>query len=494
MGEGNMHRQVVRATGALMTRRELLAGGGALTAARAQTSAPRPNIVVFLSDDMGWQQVGFNGGKEVPTPNIDGIARDGIKLTQFYVQPVCTPSRGCILTGRYAWKTGTERRPSTASRQGMLKDERTVAQALADAGYATWMTGKWHLGEWQTAHLPLARGFQHHYGLYGAVVDSFTHTRENILDWHRNGKPVIEEGYSTFLLADEASRLISRHDGRRPFFLYVPFNAVHGPHQAPVEYLKKYEHLGREGPQRAQLECMDIGVGRILRTLTAKGYDNNTVVMFLNDNGGPRGAGNGPYRGTKSAYHEGGIRVPAAIRWPDKIARGSVSDEMLHAVDLFPTFCRLAGAATKSSLPLDGQDALNVLTAQGRSPRNEIVHSLAVIRRGDWKLIEQGATYYQWPEQSLQLYNIREDPQEKRNLAAAQPRLVEEMLKRLAYHRQFAREEEPPERIPNFPPAVYGEEENREHGAWVRKRLQERNISTESKRDRRAQKRRKRER
>ena len=419
---------------------------------------------------MGWDQVGFNGSKEVPTPNVDSIARDGAKLTQFYVQPVCTPSRSCLLTGRYAWKTGTERRPSTVSAQGMLKDERTVAEALRDAGYATWMVGKWHLGEWHAAHLPQSRGFQHHYGFYGALIDSFTHTRDGILDWHRNGKPVVEDGYSSFLLADEASRLISQHDGKRPFFLYLPFNAVHGPNEAPPEYLKKYEHLGRVGPQRAQLECMDIAIGRVLKTLKDKGLDKNTLVVFANDNGGPeRITSNGPYRGFKSSYHEGGMRVPAAMRWPGKIPAGSTTDEMLHVVDLFPTFCRLSGADAKKGLPLDGKDAWPVIAEKARTPHTEIVHSLQVIRSGNWKLIEKGATYYNWPEQPLQLYNIREDPYEKRNRADEHPEIVTKLRERLAYHAKFAREEEQPETIPGGKPAVYGENENAQYGDWIRK-------------------------
>ncbi len=433
-------------------------------------AAPRPNIVIFLSDDMGWDQPGFNGGREAPTPHIDSLARDGVKMTQFYVQPVCTPSRSCLMTGRYAWKTGTERRPSTMSSQGMLRDERTVAEALRDAGYATWMTGKWHLGEWQTGHLPRARGFEHHYGFYGALIDSFLHTREGILDWHRNGKPVVEEGYSTFLLANEASRLISNHDGKRPFFLYLPFNAVHGPNQAPPEYLKKYEHLKRTGPQRAQLECMDVAIGQVLKTIRDKGLEKNTLVMFANDNGGPeRMTTNGPYRGFKSHYHEGGIRVPAVMRWPGRIKPGSVTDEMLHVVDVFPTLCRLAGANAAKGLPLDGRDAWETIASGARSPRTEIVHSLQVIRGGDWKLIEEGAAYYQWEKQPLQLYNIREDPSEKRNRAAEHPGIVAELRERLAYHRKFAREEEPPERIPEKP-AVYGENENAEFGAGIRER------------------------
>jgi arylsulfatase I/J len=460
------------------TRRDLLRalGGFAATGllSRAAVKAPRPNIVFFLSDDMGWDQVGFNGGKEVPTPNIDRIAREGVKLTQFYVQPVCTPSRSCLMTGRYAWKTGTERRPSTASRQGMLRDERTVAEALRDAGYATWMVGKWHLGEWQSHHLPRARGFEHHYGFYGALVDSFTHTREGILDWHRNGVPVVEAGYSTFLLADEAKRLISGHDRKRPFFLYLPFNAVHGPNQAPPEYLKKYEHLERTGPQRAQLECMDVAIGQVLKAIQDAGLDRETLVIFANDNGGPqRMTTNGPYRGFKSHYHEGGIRVPAAMRWPGTIPAGSSTGEMLHAVDVMPTFCRLAGARTDKGLPLDGVDAWDTIAAGRPSPRKEIVHSLQVMRQGDWKLIEEGATYYTWEEQPLQLYNIRQDPSEKTNRAKEHPEIVARLRDRLKIHSRSARQEEPPERIPNYPPAVYGEEENAKHGSWVRTKVAE---------------------
>jgi arylsulfatase A-like enzyme len=471
-----------------LSRRELVAG--LLTAPPAVGQrALRPNIIVFLSDDMGWDQPGFHGGKDAPTPHMDSLAREGVKLTQFYVQPVCTPSRGCLLTGRYAWKTGTERRPSAAAAQGMLRDERTIAEALRDAGYATWMTGKWHLGEWRTHHLPRARGFDHHYGFYGALIDSFTHTREGVLDWHRNGEPVIEEGYSSFLLAAEARRLIQNHDGKRPFFLYVPFNAVHGPNQAPPEYLKKYEHLGRAGPQRAQLECMDIAIGQILEAVKEKGIDSNTLVMFTNDNGGPhRMTTNGEYKGFKSAYHEGGVRVPAALRWPGRIAAGSTSHEMLHAVDLFPTFCGLAGADPRKGLPLDGKDAWSVISSRARSPRDEIVHSLQVIRHGDWKLIEEGASYYNWPEQPLQLYNIRQDPREGNNLAGKHPEIVARLRGRLKDHRQLAREEEPPERIPNFPVAVYGEEENKRHGEWVLRRMAElglRELDAKSKKKRR---------
>ena len=450
-------------------RRFFLAGLAA--SAFAQSRAQRPNIVLFLSDDMGYAQVGFTGGTEVPTPAIDSIARDGVQLTQFYVQPVCTPTRGCLMTGRYAWKNGTETRPSALAAFGMRKDERTIAEALREAGYATWMCGKWHLGEWQTEHLPTSRGFDHHYGFYGAVIDSFTHTRDGILDWHRNRKPAVEEGYSSFLLADEASRLIRQRDTNKPFFLYLPFNAVHGPNQAPEEYLKKYAGLGRTGPQRAQLECMDIAVGRVLKTIKDEGIEGNTLVMFTNDNGGPaRITTNSPYRGGKSAYHEGGMRVPAALRWPGRIKPGTKTDAMLHAVDLLPTFCHLAGADITKGLPLDGVNAWEAIAVGGKSSRTEIVHSLDVIRRGDWKLIEEGASYYNWPEQPLQLYNIREDASENHNLAEMHPEIVKELRDRLEYHRQFARPEEPHDRIPGRP-ITYGEEENARFGTALRDRV-----------------------
>ncbi|MDA0346293.1 MAG: sulfatase-like hydrolase/transferase [Verrucomicrobia bacterium] len=148
---------------------------------KAETSkSSRPNIVIFLSDDMGWEQAGYNGSKEDPTPAIDSIARDGVKLTQFYVQPVCSPTRACLMTGRYDWKNGMELRPTATSQHGMLSDERTLAEGIREAGYATWMVGKWHLGEWQHHHLPNQRGFDHHYGHYSALIDSFTHARGDV--------------------------------------------------------------------------------------------------------------------------------------------------------------------------------------------------------------------------------------------------------------------------------------------------------------------------
>ena len=426
---------------------------------------------------MGWGQPGFNGGTEVATPNMDRIVNEGVKLTQFYVYPVCSPTRAALLTGRYPWKNGVQLRVTVNGSNGMLLDERTLAEALRDAGYATWMVGKWHLGQWHRKHLPLQRGFDHHYGLYSAAINSFTHRRKRggSLDWHRNGRPVVESGYSTFLLADEAIRLIQRHDGSRPFFLYLPFNAVHKPNDAPEEYVEPYAHLNHP-KQRGQLKAMDVGIGRVIDALERKGVLDDTLIMFLNDNGGPSSAGwNEPYREGKAGFWEGGIRVPAVLRWPGEISAGSESDALLHVVDLFPTFAGLAGADPDAGLPLDGLDAWEAIAEGAESQRNEVVHSLKVIRVGDWKLIEENSVWEDGREDSpLQLHNISEDPYEETNLAASETEKVAELRERLEYHRPFARDGEPVQEIPDFPPVVYGEEENTAYGTAVQTALTQR--------------------
>ena len=442
---------------------------GAQTADAADTA---PNILVFLADDMGWGQPGFNGGTEVATPHMDRIANEGVKLTQFYVQPVCTATRGALLTGRYPWKNGTEVRVGLRESAGMLTDERTIAEALRDAGYATWIVGKWHLGQWQQAHLPLQRGFDHHYGHYSGEIHSFSHhrgrTHRGILDWHRNGRPVVESGYSTFLLADEAIALIERHDGESPFFLYLPFNAVHNPNQAPQDYLDRYAQL-EDHEQRAQLKAMDDAIGQVLAALESKGILDDTLVMFLNDNGGAQSAGkNEPYRGKKSGFFEGGIRVPAVMRWPEEIAAGSETDALLHAVDLFPTFAGLAGADTAAGLTLDGVDAWAGIADGAASPRDEIVFADGVIRKGDWKLIEEDVDLYDPAPDSVLLYNIGDDPYEQTNLAGGNAAKVAELRERLDYHRAFARVGETSEDIPDHPPKMYGNEENETYGTAAR--------------------------
>ena len=469
----------------------LAVGLAAAMAGAAPTTPPRPNILVILSDDMGWGQPGFNGGTEVATPNMDRLADEGVKLTQFYVQPRCAPTRASLVTGRYAWKTGMAQNPNGRKDDGLLLDERTIGEALRDSGYATWLVGKWHLGYWGADRLPLQRGFDHHYGFYNGFIDYFKHFRpwrywHEIFDWHRNGRPLVESGYSTLLMADEASQLIERHNGSRPFFLYLAFNAAHDPFQAPQSYIRQYERLPYAEPdrkQRAMVKAMDDAIGQVMDALERRGVLDETLVMFLNDNGGiSEAGGNGPYRGLKSSYFEGGIRVPAVMRWPDQIAAGSESDALLHVADLFPTLAGLAGADTGGGLPLDGFDAWEAIANGAESPREEVVYSKSVIRVGDWKLLERDGAFAIGSESSPeQLYNIAEDPYETTNLASSKRAKVAELRERLAYHQPFARGSQPGVAIPGLGsrlspqaddrPVVYGKAENASFGAEVKRAL-----------------------
>ena len=465
---------------------------GQLSAQTVEDTETRPNILVFVSDDMGWGQPGFNGGTEVETPHMDRLADEGVKLTQFYVQPVCAPTRASLFTGRYAWKTGAADNPDSRMDDGLLLDERTIAEALRDSSYATWLVGKWHAGHWGSERLPLQRGFDHHYGFYNGFIDSYKHVRpwrywHEILDWHRNGRPVVESGYSTFLLAEEASQLIERHDGSRPFFLYVAFNAPHDPYQAPPEYIAQFSHLPYDletRKQRAMVKAMDDAIGQVMDALERRGVLDETLVMFLNDNGGlSEAGGNSPYRGLKGSYLEGGIRVPAVMRWPSRITAGSASDALMHVADLFPTFAGLAGADTGGSLPLDGLDVWEAIANGAESPREEVVHSLDVIRVGDWKLLEEDGEFAKGDKSSpLQLYNIAEDPYETTNLASSETEKVAELRARLNEHRPFARDAEPGAPIPGLDsidstddrPVMFGEEENTAFGAAFKTALTQR--------------------
>ena len=451
------------------TRRDFLkksaavgAGGFVLSnrALEVDIGQKRPNFVFFLADDMGWMDAGYQGG-DVSTPNIDRLAREGVQLSQFYTQPVCSPTRACLLTGRYAFKTGTELRFAPTHTGGMLIDERTLADALKEAGYWTVMLGKWHLGQWEKEFLPIHRGFEHHYGQYGGVIDYYTHLRNGtILDWHRNGRGLLEEGYSTYLIADEAERLIGTYDKSKPFFFYVPFNAPHGPRQAPQEVIDKYQQQGHGNPSyAATVECMDVAMGRILDAIEKRGLRDNTIVMFSSDNGGTKNPGNDPLTGHKSSYLEGGVRVPAVISWPGKLKAGKVVNEPLHIVDVYPTFVKLAGGSLAQPLPLDGKDAWPTIAEGKPTPHEEIVYGLGAIRRGDWKLIEADVEYYGWKAEVTHLYNIREDPYEQNNMAETLTDKVEELRARLAYHATQGRPTPERPTIPNYPPKVFGEDE-----------------------------------
>src|SRR5262249_12448840 len=250
-------------------------------------AAGKPHIVFLLADDLGWGDVGWHG-TEIKTPHLDKLAAGGVKLEQFYVQPVCSPTRAALMTGRYPMRPGLQVgvvRPW--AQYGLPLEERTLAQALKEAGYVTAICGKWHLGHFRPEYLPTRRGFDHQYGHYNGAIDYFTHVRDGGFDWHRDDKECRDDGYSTHLLAREAARLIREHDARRPLFLYVPFNAAHAPHQVPARYTEPYGQF--QGPRKlyaGMVAAMDEAVGQIAAALDEKGLRGNTLILFSSDNGG----------------------------------------------------------------------------------------------------------------------------------------------------------------------------------------------------------------
>jgi arylsulfatase A-like enzyme len=435
----------------------------------AEPGSPRPNIVLILADDLGWADVGWHG-KEIKTPNLDALADSGAKLERFYVQPVCSPTRAALMTGRYPMRHGLQVgvvRPWAS--HGLPVAERTLPQALKQAGYETAICGKWHLGHARPEFLPTRRGFDHQYGHYNGAIDYFTHERDGGFDWHRDDRANHDEGYSTDLIAKEAARLVEQHDKVRPLFLYVAFNAVHAPHQVPPRYKEPYEKLAE--PRRTyagMVAAMDEAVGRIVEAVDRKGIRGETLFLFSSDNGGPtpgRVTSNGPLRGQKATLYEGGVRVPAFAAWPGHIKPGSSVEAPLHIVDWYPTLLRLAGAPSEQPLPIDGRDAWPAIAEGKPSPHDAILINSSpasgAVRAGGWKLIVRNPAAPQDAEadepqpkaknkaakkaiggtKPIELFHVAEDPFEKQDLAEDNPAKVAELR---AIYDEFARQAVPP--------------------------------------------------
>ena len=407
----------------------------------------KPNIVYIVADDLGWKDVGFNGATDIKTPNLDKLAQTGARLEQFYAQPMCTPTRAALLTGRYPNRYGLQTVviPSVSS-YGLAIDEWLLSQALKETGYHTAIIGKWHLGHADRKYWPKQRGFDYQYGPLIGELDYFTHEEHGVLDWYRDNKPVKEKGYTTILLGDDAVKYID--DASTPFFLYLAFNAPHTPYQAPQEYIDRYKNI--EDPTRriyaAMVTCLDDQIGRVVDALDKKKLRDNTLIVFQSDNGGTRNAmfsgvmadmskikipcDNGPYREGKGTLYEGGTRVCALANWQGHIPAGVTVNEMIHVVDLYPTLTKLAGASTEKCKPLDGLDVWDTISEGKPSPRTEIVYNIepfrAAIRQGDWKLIWRTLL-----PSSVELYNIARDASEKNNVAAENPDKVTQLQKRI---------------------------------------------------------------
>jgi arylsulfatase A-like enzyme len=427
-----------------------------LVAASILCAAPapdaRPNIVIIVADDLGWGDVGWHGSA-IKTPHLDRLVRAGIELDQHYVSPMCSPTRAAILSGRYASRFGV-----TAAQNPMVyfPDTVTLALALREAGYATAITGKWHLGskaEWG----PNKFGFDHSYGAFAGGTGPYDHRYkfgEFTANWHRNGEYITEEGHVTDLIAREAVRWIEARDAR-PFFLYVPFTAPHIPIDEPQRWLDLYPNVepATKRQYAASVTHLDDATGQVIAALERAGKLANTLIVFTSDNGatpnarnddplypgtypaGPAGGSNLPLRGHKTQLWEGGIRVPAFVHWPAKL-RPRKFTAPLHAVDWMPTLCAAAGWRPATDLKWDGRNVWPALTGE-TSPAPRVLYWAGTgfrsraVRDGDWKLVVEGRN----AEGKAELFNLAVDPNEASDLAAAQPARVtalKEILKKVS--------------------------------------------------------------
>ncbi len=427
----------------------------------------RPNVIIFLADDLGWSDVGFHGEETIETPSLDRIAREGVELHRFYSTPICSPTRAALMTGRDPMRLGVAYGVIMPwMTNGIHPDEHFMPESFRAAGYQTAMVGKWHLGHAQQTYTPRSRGFDHFYGHLHTEVGYFPpFANQGGKDFQRNGETIEDEGYETFLLGDEASRWIRERDESRPFFLYVPFIAPHTPLDAPEDLQRKYADMedDRE-PARSQqtdesrffrklllqgsarpmyaavVDAMDQAIGRVLQTLDEEGLAENTIVLFFSDNGGAAyatgGADNVPLRGGKGDTFEGGIRVVAAMRWPARIEAGTRMDSIMSAMDVFPTLAEAADVERGNQFELDGRSLWPAIAEGKRMPREKpLFFASETPIRGtfnvtalddEWKLvqrIEQGllaADVQSW------LFKLSEDPYEHNNLASAHPEVVAE--------------------------------------------------------------------
>ena len=395
-------------------------------------AASGSNIVLIVSDDQGYADISCHPHPaEVSTPNMDRIAAEGARMTDGYAScPVCAPTRAGILTGRYQQRFGFY--TASDSRAGLPLSETTLADLLREAGYATGIFGKWHLG-YEPPFRPLSRGFNTFYGFLGHGGHDYfdLSITDPMRSIYRDSAPIDDTGYLTRNLTREAISFIEANRDR-PFFAYVPYNAVHNPLQAPEETIRRFSNPDpKRNTYLAMLEILDEGVGAILDTLDRLGLAEDTLVIFLSDNGGARGtsADNGELRGYKHSVYEGGLRVPFLLRWPSRIPAGTVSDEPVISVDVFSTALAAARVALPQGNAVDSRDLLPALTESLERPLHEALYWNWIdkdsdkgwaIRKGRWKLLaDKGG-----PE----LYDIEADVSESRDLASSEPEVVRELL------------------------------------------------------------------
>ncbi len=427
-------------------------------------SIDKPNIVIIISDDQGWKDVGYHGA-DFETPYIDSIASDGVELDRFYACPVCSPTRAGLMTGRYPIRFGLQWTTIKAwGSQGLPVEEELLPEMLAKAGYKRrGVFGKWHLGCCSRKYHPLSQGFTHFYGHYCGSIDYLSHKRLGALDWHRQFELSYDEGYSTQLLGKEAAKFIEESPKGEPFFLYVPFNAIHTPNQVLESYMERYEHITnkKRREKAAMVACMDDEIGRILQTLDNKGIAQDTLVLFFSDNGGAvqAGSSNLPLRDGKHSVYEGGIRVPAAIRWPRGLKGGRKVTVPMSYIDVFPTLQRIVGVRKHAGKPLDGEDVFDILRGgvthrewefhsyfQSKGIKqdklgSEIKFECSALNTNEWKLVRVGPDMLKaadaYDKAEISLFRISKDPYEQENVAGEYPGVVKNMLKKIKTFREW---------------------------------------------------------
>lgn len=406
----------------------------------------RPNIVFILSDDAGYADFGFQGSQDFKTPELDKLARNGIRFTQAYVSAaVCGPSRAGLLTGKYQQKFGFEENnvPGLMSNNGLTGDDmglplnqKTMADYLKEQGYKTALFGKWHQGNADRFH-PTKRGFDEFYGFRGGARSYMPYGSENKLTRQEDklergfGNFQEHEGYLTDELAAEAISFMERNKSN-PFFIYLAFNAVHTPMEATPEDLEKVNDLdGKRKTLAAMAIAMDRACGKVLNRIKELGLDKNTLVVFTNDNGGPSDSNeslNDPLSGTKANHLEGGTRVPFLMSWPGKLKSNTIYDEPISTLDLLPTFVTAAGGNVATIEDLDGVDLVPYLQGKNNGKPHEILYwkkeNRGAIRFNDWKLVR-------FPDRPAELYNIKEDVSEVNDLASEYPEKVRELYQKL---------------------------------------------------------------
>jgi arylsulfatase A-like enzyme len=427
-------------------------GGAALAAAamRRGHAAPegrKPNVILFYADDLGIGDLGCYGCKDIKTPHLDALAASGARLTNYYsAAPVCSPSRAALLTGLSPQRAGVPTNVRAGKDVvGLPGDRVTIAELLKQQGYATALFGKWHLGT-APESLPTGQGFDeyfgHHYGCisYSTHIFSWDPKLGPVHDLWRNGREVHEDSqYMTDLISRETLRFIGEKKDK-PFFLYVAYNAPHYPMEAPKKWMDMYAGMEpNRQPYAAMVSCMDESIGKVVAKVRELGLLDDTLFIFASDNGpsdeartkvnpeGPRPGSSGPFRGSKFSLLEGGIRMPCIASWKGHIEPGTVSDEPAIAMDVLPTVADVTGA--KYPTGLEGRSLWAVLNG-GKSRHEALFWESSgqwAARRGEWKL-------YVPPTGSPQLYNLKDDPGEARDLALDKPDLVKELL---ALHDQW---------------------------------------------------------